>query len=61
MVPGITVVSQVWIFDVAGGEGRLLRFRMGHSAPPTKIKHYDQSGQHILSASTAFFGTYLLF
>ncbi|KAF4072906.1 hypothetical protein AMELA_G00252850 [Ameiurus melas] len=42
---------RVWIFDVAGGEGRLLRFRMGHSAPPTKIKHYDQSGQHILSAS----------
>ncbi|TSL28217.1 WD repeat-containing protein 36 [Bagarius yarrelli] len=41
---------RVWIFDVAGGEGRLLRFRMGHSAPPTKIKHYDQSGQHILSA-----------
>lgn len=42
---------RVWIFDVAGGEGRLLRFRMGHSAPPTKIKHYDQSGQNILSAS----------
>ncbi|KAI5089160.1 WD repeat-containing protein 36 [Silurus meridionalis] len=42
---------RVWIFDRAGGEGRLLRFRMGHSAPPTKIKHYDQSGQHILSAS----------
>ncbi|KAF5909470.1 WD repeat-containing protein 36, partial [Clarias magur] len=42
---------RVWIFDVAGGEGRLLRFRMGHSAPPTKIKHYDQTGQHILSAS----------
>uniref|UniRef100_A0AAR2KZN0 Small-subunit processome Utp21 domain-containing protein n=1 Tax=Pygocentrus nattereri TaxID=42514 RepID=A0AAR2KZN0_PYGNA len=41
---------RVWIFDVAGGEGRLLRFRMGHSAPPTKIQHYDQSGQHILSA-----------
>ncbi|KAL6463665.1 hypothetical protein MHYP_G00280560 [Metynnis hypsauchen] len=40
---------RVWIFDVAGGEGRLLRFRMGHSAPPTKIQHYDQSGQHILS------------
>ncbi|KAG7314833.1 hypothetical protein KOW79_022136 [Hemibagrus wyckioides] len=42
---------RVWIFDVAGGEGRLLRFRMGHSAPPTMIKHYDQSGQNILSAS----------
>uniref|UniRef100_A0A4W4G599 Small-subunit processome Utp21 domain-containing protein n=1 Tax=Electrophorus electricus TaxID=8005 RepID=A0A4W4G599_ELEEL len=41
---------RVWIFDVAGGEGRLLRFRMGHSAPPNKIQHYNQSGQHILSA-----------
>ncbi|XP_066516110.1 WD repeat-containing protein 36 [Hoplias malabaricus] len=42
---------RVWIFDSAGGEGRLLRVRLGHSAPPTKIKHYDHSGQHILSAS----------
>ncbi|XP_072549023.1 WD repeat-containing protein 36 [Salminus brasiliensis] len=41
---------RVWIFDTPGGEGRLLRLRMGHSAPPTKIQHYDQSGQHILSA-----------
>ncbi|XP_062844589.1 WD repeat-containing protein 36 [Trichomycterus rosablanca] len=41
---------RVWIFDAAEGEGRLLRFRMGHSAPPTNIKHYDQSGQNILSA-----------
>lgn len=41
---------RVWIFDVAGGDGRLLRQRMGHSAPPTKIRHYDQSGLNILSA-----------
>ncbi|XP_030624689.1 WD repeat-containing protein 36 [Chanos chanos] len=41
---------RVWIFDTAGGEGRLLRHRLGHSAPPTKIKHHDQNGQHILSA-----------
>ncbi|XP_055056909.1 WD repeat-containing protein 36 isoform X2 [Misgurnus anguillicaudatus] len=41
---------RVWIFDVTGGDGRLLRHRMGHSAPPTKIRHHDQSGLHILSA-----------
>uniref|UniRef100_A0A8C2HR26 WD repeat domain 36 n=1 Tax=Cyprinus carpio TaxID=7962 RepID=A0A8C2HR26_CYPCA len=41
---------RVWIFDVAGGDGRLLRHRTGHSAPPTKIKHNDQSGLNILSA-----------
>ncbi|KAI2664237.1 WD repeat-containing protein 36 [Labeo rohita] len=41
---------RVWIFDVAGGDGRLLRQRTGHSAPPTKIKHHDQSGLNILSA-----------
>ncbi|XP_076844467.1 WD repeat-containing protein 36 [Brachyhypopomus gauderio] len=41
---------RVWVFDVAGGDGRLLRFRMGHSAPPNKIQHYKHSGQHILSA-----------
>uniref|UniRef100_A0A671PI87 WD repeat-containing protein 36-like n=1 Tax=Sinocyclocheilus anshuiensis TaxID=1608454 RepID=A0A671PI87_9TELE len=40
----------VWIFDVAGGDGRLLRHRTGHSAPPTKIQHNDQSGINILSA-----------
>lgn len=33
------------------GEGRLLRFRMGHSAPLTKIRYYGQNGQQILSAS----------
>ncbi|XP_077062492.1 WD repeat-containing protein 36 [Siphateles boraxobius] len=41
---------RVWIFDVAGGDGRLLRHRIGHSAPPTKIRHHDQSGSQILSA-----------
>ncbi|KTG44975.1 hypothetical protein cypCar_00017859 [Cyprinus carpio] len=40
----------VWIFDVAGGDGRLLRQRIGHSAPPTKIRHHDQSSLNILSA-----------
>lgn len=42
---------QVWIFDGPTGEGRLLRFRMGHSAPLTKIRYYGQNGQQILSAS----------
>uniref|UniRef100_A0A8C1RED1 WD repeat domain 36 n=1 Tax=Cyprinus carpio TaxID=7962 RepID=A0A8C1RED1_CYPCA len=41
---------RVWIFDVAGGDGRLLRQRIGHSAPPTKIRHHDQSSLNILSA-----------
>ncbi|XP_057214990.1 WD repeat-containing protein 36 isoform X2 [Triplophysa rosa] len=41
---------RVWIFDVAGGDGRLLRHRMGHSAPPTMIRFHDQSSMHILSA-----------
>ncbi|XP_044131879.1 WD repeat-containing protein 36 isoform X1 [Bufo gargarizans] len=41
---------RVWMFDGPGGQGRLLRFRLGHSAPPTFIRHHGQDGQHILSA-----------
>ncbi|KAJ7986988.1 hypothetical protein DPEC_G00334090 [Dallia pectoralis] len=41
---------RVWIFDTAGGGGRLLRSRLGHSAPPSQIRHHGQNGQHILSA-----------
>uniref|UniRef100_A0A8D0HH66 WD repeat domain 36 n=1 Tax=Sphenodon punctatus TaxID=8508 RepID=A0A8D0HH66_SPHPU len=41
---------RVWIFDGPGGAGRLLRYRMGHSAPPTKIRHHGQNGEQILSA-----------
>lgn len=41
---------RVWIFDVAGGGGRLLRSRLGHSAPPSRIRHHGQTGHHILSA-----------
>ena len=33
-----------WIFDGAEDAGRLLRFRSGHSAPPTCILHYGQVG-----------------
>ncbi|KAM9253950.1 WD repeat-containing protein 36 isoform 3-T3 [Dugong dugon] len=48
---GVTALQQIWIFDGPVGEGRLLRFRMGHSAPLTKIRYYGQNGQQILSAS----------
>ncbi|CAH2297181.1 WD repeat-containing 36 [Pelobates cultripes] len=41
---------RVWIFDGPGGQGRLLRFRLGHSAPPTFIRHHGQDGKQILSA-----------
>ncbi|KAG8505660.1 WD repeat-containing protein 36, partial [Galemys pyrenaicus] len=41
---------RIWIFDGPTGEGRLLRFRMGHSAPLTRIRYYGQNGQQILSA-----------
>ncbi|XP_029564560.1 WD repeat-containing protein 36 [Salmo trutta] len=41
---------RVWIFDTAGGGGRLLRSRLGHSAPPTKVQHHGLNGHHILSA-----------
>uniref|UniRef100_A0A8C5LVY1 WD repeat domain 36 n=1 Tax=Leptobrachium leishanense TaxID=445787 RepID=A0A8C5LVY1_9ANUR len=41
---------RVWIFDGPGGQGRLLRFRVGHSAPPTFIRHHGHDGKQILSA-----------
>uniref|UniRef100_A0A8B9F467 WD repeat domain 36 n=1 Tax=Amazona collaria TaxID=241587 RepID=A0A8B9F467_9PSIT len=41
---------QVWIFDGPGGTGRVLRSRMGHSAPPTKIRYHGHNGEQILSA-----------
>uniref|UniRef100_A0A6Q2ZKN2 Uncharacterized protein n=1 Tax=Esox lucius TaxID=8010 RepID=A0A6Q2ZKN2_ESOLU len=41
---------RVWIFDTAGGGGRLLRSRLGHSAPPSQVRHHGLNGQHILSA-----------
>nr|ATG70826.1 WD-40 repeat family protein [Callitropsis vietnamensis] len=40
---------KMWIFDTSDGEARLLRFRSGHSAPPTCIRYYGK-GRHILSA-----------
>lgn len=32
-----------WIFDGTDGQPRLLRFRNGHSAPPTIVRHYSDS------------------
>ncbi|NXW11501.1 WDR36 protein, partial [Fregetta grallaria] len=43
---------RVWIFDGPGGTGRVLRSRMGHSAPPTKIRYHGQNGEQILSAGS---------
>lgn len=50
-------LAQIWIFDSSDGAGRVLRARCGHSAPPTRIRYYDQSGRRILSAGLdrAFF------
>ena len=32
-----------WIFDGTDGQPRLLRYRNGHSAPPTIVRHYADS------------------
>lgn len=41
---------KMWIFDQSDGNGRLLRSRSGHSAPPQKIRFYTSSSL-ILSAA----------
>ncbi|XP_029025336.1 WD repeat-containing protein 36 [Betta splendens] len=41
---------KVWLFDQEGGGARLLRYRQGHSAPPTTIRHHGNDGKNILSA-----------
>lgn len=48
----------MWIFDGPGGTGRVLRSRMGHSAPPTKIRYHGQNGEQILSAGMNFNSSY---
>ncbi|KAK9819682.1 hypothetical protein WJX72_001066 [[Myrmecia] bisecta] len=45
---GDNAVKQ-WLFDAADGTARLLRFRSGHSAPPTCLRHYGE-GTRLLSA-----------
>ncbi|XP_026686397.1 WD repeat-containing protein 36 [Diaphorina citri] len=42
---------KLWIFDKADGNGRLLRIREGHSAPPNYIQFYGNSSDNILSAA----------
>ena len=37
-----------WIFDGPDGAPRLLRFRSGHAAPPTVVRHYGD-GKRLLS------------
>lgn len=37
-----------WIFDGPDGTPRLLRFRSGHAAPPTTVRHYGD-GKRLLS------------
>lgn len=39
-----------WIFDGPDGNCRLLRFRSGHAAPPTRVRHYGPDGRWLLSA-----------
>ena len=38
-----------WIFDRDDGEARLLRFRAGHSKPPTNVSFYGQ-GKKLLAS-----------
>ena len=38
-----------WVFDSPDGSARLLRFRSGHAAPPSCLRHYGD-GKRLLSA-----------
>lgn len=39
-----------WLMEEPGAAVRLLRYRCGHSLPPTCVLHYDTDGRQILSA-----------
>lgn len=41
---------KMWIFDMPDEGARLIRFREGHSAPPTCVRYHGQKGLNILSA-----------
>ena len=41
---------RMWIFDMPDEGARLIRYREGHSAPPTCIRYHGQKGIHLLSA-----------
>uniref|UniRef100_A0A182Q2F6 Uncharacterized protein n=1 Tax=Anopheles farauti TaxID=69004 RepID=A0A182Q2F6_9DIPT len=41
---------KMWIFDLTDGAARLLRFREGHSAPPTCVRYHGANGRNIVSS-----------
>jgi len=41
-----------WIFDAIEGLPRLLKFRSGHHAPPTYLRHYGEDGNSLLSVGS---------
>ncbi|XP_014271502.1 WD repeat-containing protein 36 [Halyomorpha halys] len=41
---------KIWIFDQPDFGGRLLRLREGHASPPTHIRFYGKTSNHVLSA-----------
>ncbi|XP_063933250.1 WD repeat-containing protein 36-like [Zophobas morio] len=41
---------KMWISDRPDANPRLLRSRSGHSAPPVKVRHYDEEGRYLLSS-----------
>lgn len=49
MTSGADNAVKHWIFDNQDGSARLLRFRAGHSAPPTHVTFYGE-GKRLLSA-----------
>jgi len=49
MSSGADNAIKQWVFDGADAAARLLRFRSGHSAPPSVVAHYAE-GLRLLSA-----------
>lgn len=49
MTSGRDNAVKQWVFDATDGAARLLKFRSGHAAPPTIVRHYG-SGRLLLSA-----------
>lgn len=50
MSAGCDNAIRQWVLDNADGTARLLRFRSGHGAPPTCVRHYGPEGLRLLSA-----------
>lgn len=50
MSAGADNALKQWVFDAADGAARLLKFRSGHAAPPTVVRHYGTDGRRLLSA-----------